>query len=763
MTNIASDKHDPEKPVLKVTTRIFWSWEGLAKALWEKSFVDLSSTDQVSKLWKLFRDHVWNDKALSEHLMSMIRSATMFATWTKILTEDELMRLSSFEVDLMWKLSKKKIAVARFERILWAHYDNLTEENKRQLLETGIDRTRFIQIKIRETYNAFKWVSNEIIDTLWNNYNLSYDVRLFLKAFNMEDIDVDDENLSEVCSCNGSSPEVFMEMWSKFPYLWINSDKIRRELMYETDEAWRLTWNYLDSLESSKNTMVDSRNGFINPNWFLYDTEVETAIKLWWPEKTKYIFWRYFRTGIEGMSFVKDSQLPSFYNFALFRIKIDEDAEWNKKKLVDIAQHIMEWEVPWDFSQEDFSELIRWLKTVISDFRSSGEPKRFDHPIQTYPGSKRYTGYFSWSKWFENTHIIDIRSLDQKWKRVLRFATELWQDTLLFVMIQISYFLKNKKLLDSSTVWRSIYEMYNSLSLEGVEKFRPDIMKDQYNTLVQKVVWPLSHEHAEIKGKIGKPHNVLMYWVYGTGKSQLLTHLLAEREYTLKNGKTVNLEANVINIWLMEFTDLLVKSASGFRKRLSDIHENTGRPIILVIEDIDTIVKEQWLESDPVSQAMTTLFEWVWSLPVTVIASTNNPEILPQRHLRPNRLDTLIGFSYPVNQDVLKQVLYAHWEKKWLDKMLQSFITLGDIEDILIDKMLNFTPSHISAVCLSIYEELEFEDLNVIWEEWIKKVIFDQIANCLVPEKDMRARDESMQKWRDSLWRNTVKMWFTNQ
>jgi len=46
--------------------------------------------------------------------------------------------------------------------------------------------------------------------------------------------------------------------------------------------------------------------------------------------------------------------------------------------------------------------------------------------------------------------------------------------------------------------------------------------------------------------------------------------------------------------------------------------------------------------------------------------------------------------------------------------MLESFIALEDIEDILIDKMLNFTPSHISAVCLSIYEELEFEDLNVI-------------------------------------------------
>jgi len=59
----------------------------------------------------------------------------------------------------------------------------------------------------------------------------------------------------------------------------------------------------------------------------------------------------------------------------------------------------------------------------------------------------------------------------------------------------------------------------------------------------------------------------------------------------------------------MEFIDLLTKSASSFRKRLSDIHENTGKPIVLIIEDIDTIVKENDTESDPVSQAITTLFE----------------------------------------------------------------------------------------------------------------------------------------------------------
>ncbi len=97
--------------------------------------------------------------------------------------------------------------------------------------------------------------------------------------------------------------------------------------------------------------------------------------------------------------------------------------------------------------------------------------------------------------------------------------------------------------------------------------------------------------------------------MYGTGKSQFLTHIIGEREYVLPNGKQIHLEANVINIGLMEFADLLVKSISGFRKRLSDIHENTGLPIILIIEDIDTIIKERGSESDPVSQALTTLFE----------------------------------------------------------------------------------------------------------------------------------------------------------
>ena len=551
-----------------------------------------------------------------------------------------------------------------------------------------------------------------------------------------------------------------MDLGINLPFLEINSARIKREIAFEDDETERLTGNYLDASDEKSEEKTDPRNGFINPNWFLYDIEVETALKLWWQEKTKYIFGKYFYSWINQM-WIKDViRLPDFYNFCIFRIKVDEDSEGNKKKLVDIGQHIFEWELPADFSQAQLASLTKNLRNVISDLCSSGEPKRFVHPIQTTLWVKKFTGYFSGSKGFENTHIIDIQPVNANGKRVLRFATEMGQDTVLFVMTQISSFLKSGKFLPTKDLWREVYMMYNQLSMEGVERFDPSSMKSQYDTLVQKVVWPLSKEYKDQKWSIGKPHSSLFYGVYGTGKSQLLTHLLAERNYTLKNGKNIQLEANVINIGIMEFADLLVKSVSGFRKRLSDIHENTWYPIILVIEDIDTIVKEVWRDSDPVSQAMTTLFEWVGSLPVTVIASTNNPEILPPRHLRPNRIDSLLGFPYPLEPWSLLPILQIHWERKWLKDCLKGVLDINEIEWEILGKIKHFTPSHISALCQSIYEALEFEDLQSLGSNGVKKIIDSEIEQCLVPVDDMNAREASMKKWRESLWAQGKRMGF---
>lgn len=54
-------------------------------------------------------------------------------------------------------------------------------------------------------------MSNEIIDSLWEDYDFPYDARLFLKAFNVDEADTED-TLCDVCSTNGSSPDVFIDI-----------------------------------------------------------------------------------------------------------------------------------------------------------------------------------------------------------------------------------------------------------------------------------------------------------------------------------------------------------------------------------------------------------------------------------------------------------------------------------------------------------------------------------------------------------------------
>jgi len=69
---------------------------------------------------------------------------------------------------------------------------------------------------------------------------------------------------------------------------------------------------------------------------------------------------------------------------------------------------------------------------------------------------------------------------------------------------------------------------------------------------------------------------------------------------------------------------------------------------------------------------------------VTVVASTNSPEILPQRHLRPNRFDVPIGFEYPINPDLVWEILEIHWKKKGLDTLLSNYIKIEELKDFLV-------------------------------------------------------------------------------
>lgn len=740
--------------VINVSAKWFSCSDKIMEEIGKDSFQKMNLPEQVKALKRILP--LIEDPDECKRFMEIIKASVLFSIWQKKLSENEIKAITPHQLWLFWNLSRKKIVVAKLQILIWEYYESLSEEEKTDLNLAGINKSLYIRKQIRATYKKFEGEENEITNVLFQRYKLPFEVVQFIQTFRWES-DYQD-TLYDIAWEDWDSLDRFFSLNEWTPYLWVNTGLIKRELAYDfTQWTNQITWNYLDKPKNEDE--MDARNGFINPNWFLNDIDIETAIKLWWLEKTKYIFWNYFFDWLKRCWIKNPLKFPGFYNLWIFRIKIDEDSEGNKKKLIEMAQHIYEWEIN-ELSQNDFWKLIEELKRIISDFKFSGGLKKFDHPIQTNVGNKQYQWFFSWSKWFENTHIIDIQPQEKNWKRVLRFATDLGQDTVLYILLQISYFIQNKDFIPHNELWREIYQIYNNLSLEWVETFSPHTMAQQYDTLVRKVIWPLSREHKEKKKTIWKPHNVIIYWVYGTGKSQLLTHLISERKYILPNWETIHLEANVININIMEFADLLLKSSSSFRKRLSDIHENTWRPIILVIEDIDTIIKENWLESDPVSQALTIIFEGVWSLPITVVASTNNPEILPQRHLRPNRFDTPIWFQYPIDKQILENIFKTHWEKKWLDKLLQWSISIEEIIENIQEIISKYTPSHIAALCLEIQEEFEFLDISQLTSKEILAKIIWCSKKILVPIQDMTQREESMKKWIASLWSDKPNIWF---
>lgn len=735
--------------MIKVSTQWVTNADQIQHKFTQPDFTKLSQKDQLKEAWKILTDSSLSGEEI-HRVMSVIKNIVSNSVWQSTLTDEEIYAMSPQELELYWEVSKRKIALTKLKIYIDKHYESLTEIEKEDLAKSWVWKEEYIAKKVRETFLSLKGFSQEIVGNLKDKYSLAPEVYQFLTVFNSYSDYQDD--ITEMAQDEWISPLVFANIWSTLPFTKINSAKIVKEATFWVSEVDAITWNFLskDKLWETEED-IDGRNGFINPNWFLYDMDIETAVKLWGVEKAKYIFWDYFRESIEESGLGGSITMPEFYNLCVFRLKVNEDAEWNKKKLIDLGQHIFEWNIDESFTNEQFTKLAAGLKTVVSDFKGSGTPKKFEHPVHTSMWSKNYSWYFSGSKWFENTHLVEITPTEKKGQRVLRFATEMWQDELLFITTQISYFLKNGKVLETRELWREIYGVYNKLSLEGTEIFPSSTMKEQYDTLVKKVVWPLSKEHKEKKGRIWKSHNSVLYWVYGTGKSQLLTHLISESKYELPNWEKINLEAVVINISVMEFADLLVKSSSEFRKRLSDIHENTWKPIILVIEDIDTIIKEEGMQSDPISQAMTTMFEWVGSLPLTVITSTNNPEILPQRHLRPNRFDVPIWFNYPLSPELLWSILKVHLERNGLIESFKNYFSSEQLHDLIINRIIHYTPSNVAALCLSIYEDIEFEDLEFLWIEWVKKLIEVSLSNQLVPAKDMKAKQESMQKWRDSL------------
>lgn len=134
-----------------------------------------------------------------------------------------------------------------------------------------------------------------------------------------------------------------------------------------------------------------------------------------------------------------------------------------------------------------------------------------------------------------------------------------------------------------------------------------------------------------------------------------------------------------------------------------------------------------------------------------MLASTNNPEVFPTRHIRPNRLDVLLGFDYPISQKGLESVIEIHYGKSGLQSKIEHILNLQEFKERVFPRVQKFTPSHISKLCHDIATELEFVDISEIQIDGLDEIINSVFDNFIISISDMEKRQSWMKKWREEL------------
>ncbi|MDQ1343439.1 MAG: mitochondrial chaperone [Patescibacteria group bacterium] len=720
-----------------------------------------------------------------------VQKAFFLAFYSTLKKYSKIMRVSMSEAEnldvaqmlALTEFSRRKHATFLLKQEIGNRYDAFSQEEKDARLTSGEDRKRYVKNRLRAIHTALSVYPEDLIGSLQETVGMGDPALHFHRAFFTNQASYD--TLDELSAEFGLDIPTLIDFAESHPELRFNVAKLRRSIgQTEAEGQQNLASNLLAPLDKPVNAKVASvldlelrevdSNGFINPNWFLYDISTYLGIKLYGDAKMKYVFGNYFFEAVRQMDEKHGLglQFPDFYNLCQFRLQKSgpngkpSTTGDGKPELVDIAHHVFEWVVPADFGFAKLKELASTLRSAVPDLLAvSSRPKEFRHPVKTSAGRQSYVGFFSDAKDFENTNLLLLKPSERDGEYRVRISTDLPQDQFLFLLAQTSRFIGHGDFLDPKQLWTLIYRAYNRLSTENVTTFDISVFEKQYREFLKQIVWPLSREYHEEHGKPGRARHTVLVGLYGTGKSQFLLNLISKKEFAIGDQK-LHLNANTVNMGIMDLVDILSKNASDFKKRLSDIHENTKLPIILIIEDIETIINEEGGKSDVVTQALTNFFEGVGSIPVTVVTTTNYPERLSERLIRPNRIDSIIRFDVPLPEELLSHALESHLDCNGLVPVLEKAgIKKGAVLQEFVPRMTDFTTSHVGAFAQAIRHDFDFEskfdpDFRLTAER------LDEIfSGILISVDDIQARQKTIAEWHAKLLDGAgkVKMGFTSQ
>jgi len=584
----------------------------------------------------------------------------------------------------------------------------------------------FYQIALTFSKSDFDSVKNLVMNYEWDDKNFKILLEFLAKS------GVDEKVLNELRLQMHLSKELKPTLTSQ------NEEKIT---------GFRNS-SLSDITTTERKTIAD-----FNP--FLLSFSFDIGIKTLWYDRFIEIYQTTFSNIANDILKKVKWKKPSFSKFLKFETnKLKGKKEAEKREFT--YQYLIEFNVK-DFDIKKLKQLAILVNEEIWDINLSS-PKiweKFRHPLSTInETSLEFNGYFSDSgEEFADNNIILI-----KWKNTQKIRLTLnnfSQDEFIYLINQIGYYIKHWKFIDKHQLYFDIYSKYNT-TLFNSKIYNISVMKENYENFFKSIVFPFTKEGI---WKVS-PDNTLLTWVYGTGKSQFLKHILLNRNWEF-NNKNFFLNANIVSMWLTEFKALLTQWIGWIRTRLDQIYQRTNVPIILLIEDIDTLVNEKmhWV-NDEIAQAMTILFEWLGSLPVNIIATANNPTKLSERLIRPWRLYNIQIFKRPSEKEK-KQILNQHLDENNLD-ITDKYLNII-FESRIFKK---WTASHIWAIVKELKKyEILMKELNSNDYELNDKDIKSILKKMPISVKDINQTEKLIDNWYyEIMWKEwSTSMWFINK
>lgn len=499
-------------------------------------------------------------------------------------------------------------------------------------------------------------------------------------------------------------------VWEEFIQKFLDEDVKESNIINTEKSEW------LNTEKSEKLIWFESvwRKNVSDFNPLLMDLSLDAWLKLFSFERFKDIYKNSFSK--IASEIINDNNWVSPDLNWLFKIDTNffikwEDREKKLQKNSLVYQFLLEWNIWDDFTDKDLKNIALLLNSLTDDINiwPIEDFKRFSHPIQTSNEALDFKWYFDESgSWFWGDYIVQTKESNKEssQNKLRLWLADYTQENYIYLMTQIWYYIKHKTFLDEKQLYSNMYFKYTEQMVAWEKVHDISIMEEKYDNLMKNIIIPLSLEWKDLWIK---PKNTVFTWPYGTWKSQFLLNLLSQREFKFK-WKSFHLNANVIdiNVWLFEW--LLMNDFGWLRTKLDEIFEKTWMPIVLVIEDFETILNEKlhWI-NDKVSQKLTTFLEWIWSIPVTIVTSTNNPNRIPERLVRPNRFSNIIPFFLPTDKEK-KVILDNHLSDKWIK--LNKKIKTSLFKTRLFEK---WTASHLAA----FVEELKniIDTWKIFWED----------------------------------------------